>query len=635
MKEAVAILQQYWGFDTFRKPQDAIIKEIIQENDVIALLPTGYGKSLCFQIPTLMHDKGIGLVISPLVALMKDQVKNLEQKGLKALALTGYYYKDDLVRIFDNLQYGAYRFLYLSPERLHSEFIQEKLKQLPIRLIAIDEAHCISEWGHDFRPVYLKLKILKELFPNIPVIALTATATRKVLDDIEKYLELNQPKIYKKSLIRDNIQLGVIETADKLGALYRLLQDTDESVIVYTGSRKNSKQVSDFLNRKGLKTSYYHAGLSIEEKEKAFKQWSAGKTPVMIATNAFGMGIDKANVRMVIHISLPNSLENYVQESGRAGRDGKMAQSVIIEEPADLIQATSYFEASLPDIAFIKKLYAHINQYFHITYGSIPQENFEFNLSLFCEQYKLPIVKTYKGLELLEREEIIKLKYHSGSVQRLVFSCSNEQLFDYYRRNPTHEKVLKLILRTYDGVFDTISVINSYNLAKKLNKPVTFIEKSLTDCHRDGIIQYYHHKNTTELRFLKPREDEYTINVIAKDITQQKKIKTDKYRSMLRYVQTQTRCRNKQIADYFGETRQEDCGICDVCLKKKQIGKITMEEVCAAILQLLSGEKELSSTSIVHRTKIDDKQVVSCLQLLLDSHRIILTSHNKYRIYES
>ena len=635
MKEAVAILQEFWGFDTFRNPQENVIEEIIKQNDVIALLPTGSGKSICFQVPTLMYESGVCLVISPLIALMKDQVENLQKRGIKAVALTGSLYQDDIVRIFDNLQYGGIRFLYMSPERLQSEFIQEKLKQLSIRLIAIDEAHCISEWGHDFRPGYLKLASTRELFPDIPIIALTATATKQVVADIEKYLNLKAPKIYRKPLLRPNLQLSILESADKLGTLFNLLQYQKEPTIVYTGSRRNCKRTSDYLNKKGLKSTFYHAGLSKSEKEKAFADWFSEKLPIMVATNAFGMGIDKANVRMVIHISMPNSIENYVQESGRAGRDGKPSKSIIIEEPADLIDATSYFTNTLPDVSFIKELYAHLNQYFHIPYGALPKENFEFNLASFCQQYNLPIVKTYTGLQLLDREEIIKIKDYSGSFSQVLFTCSNEQLFSYYQRNKSKEVLLKLLLRTYDGIFDTIATINLYNLAKKLNKPLAMVEKMLLEAQQDGIITFINRKNNSSIQFLKPREDNYTINTIAKDIETQQQVKKEKYRQMLLYISTNTMCRNRQISKYFGEKNTEDCGICDVCLSKNKSQKTNINHLAHSIKNALRKYHSLSSSELVQITKQTDKAVLECLQLLLDSDLIILTSQNKYRLNES
>jgi len=632
MKNAVDILQTYWGFSSFRSPQGEIIQEVQQQNDVIALLPTGSGKSVCFQVPTLMNDTGVCIVVSPLVALMKDQVETLQQKGIKAVALTGNIPKDELVRIFDNLKFGGIRFLYISPERIQSEFIKEKLKELPVKLIAIDEAHCISEWGHDFRPSYLNLSILRELFPTVNCIALTATATNRVVEDILKYLDLVNPKIFKKSLTRDNLHLHIIESADKLGSLLTLIRSTDEPIIVYAGSRKNCQRTSEFLNRNGLKSVFYHAGLTKVAKDKAFKSWFIEETPVMVATNAFGMGIDKPNVRLVVHISIPNSLENYVQESGRAGRDGIMSRAVIIEEPADLSNTEAFYTKSIPNLAFIKKIYAYLNQYYHITYGDIPIKKFNFQLPAFCQQYNLPIVRTYNSLQLLEREEIITLSNRFDEFTKIKITASNEQLFAYYIRSPKKEKILKLLLRTYDGIFENAVVVNQFNIAKKLNTTISKLEKQLNDINIDGIINYSNSKKASTIQFLKPREDAYTINRISKDINQQEKVKSEKYTSMIRYIANSTLCRNRQLSAYFGQVNTVDCGICDVCESQNNTTLIDANVITDKILQLLQPDQELSSVAIVEGVSATDKLVLNLLRKLLDGKQIILTSQNKYKL---
>ena len=631
MIPAVEILQTYWGFSKFRSPQDEIIHEVQKQRDIIALLPTGSGKSVCFQVPTLMHEKGVCLVLSPLVALMKDQVENLHKKGIKAVALTGAISKDELIRIFDNLQFGGIRFLYISPERLQSAFIQEKLKQIPIKLIAIDEAHCISEWGHDFRPSYLSLSILREIFPETNTIALTATATNRVVEDISKYLELDNPKIYKKPLTRDNLRLQVMESADKLGSLFRLVQTTEEAIIVYAGSRKNCQRTSEFLNRKGLKSVFYHAGLNKEAKDQAFKSWFVGETPIMIATNAFGMGIDKSNVRLVVHISVPNSIENYVQEAGRAGRDGIMSRAVIIEEPADISSAETFYTKSIPNVDFIKELYSHLNQYFQIPYGVTPEKKFNFHLASFCQHYKLSIVRTFNSLQLLEREEIIKLSREANKFTRVRITATNEQLFSYYQRNSKKEKILKILLRSYDGIFDNAAVINLFSIAKKLSISIKSLDKELNDIHIDGVINYTNTKNASTLQFLKPREDSYTINRIAKDIKQQRKVKKAKYASIVAYIANSQECRNRQLNDYFGEKVPSDCGICDVCeAKNKAI--VDKSDIKEQILRVLKHKEECSSAVLVHEVEGVDKTVVNEIRKLLDSEQIIVTSQNKYKL---
>jgi len=634
LKTAVEILQSYWGYDKFRPPQGEIISDVLRKHDVVALLPTGSGKSLCFQIPALVKEEGICIVVSPLVALMKDQVENLQQKGIKAVALTGSIPQEELIRIFDNLQFGDTRFLYLSPERLQSAFIQEKIKQLRISLIAIDEAHCISEWGHDFRPSYLNLHILRELHPETNIIALTATATQQVLDDIVSFLQMKNKKTYKRSLVRTNLHLQVLNSPDTLGNLLALVQPINDPIIVYAGSRNNCQRTSDFLNNKGLKSVYYHAGLAKQVKDAAFNSWYNEKVQIMVATNAFGMGIDKANVRMVVHLSLPYSIENYVQEAGRAGRDGKKSHAILIQETADIDKKYEYYIRSLPTVNFIKDLYANLNQYFHISYGDLPTETFSFQLNDFCKQYNLPIINTYNGLTFLEREGIMQMTSIGKNKSELVFNTSNKQLFSYYKRNPIKELILKSILRTYDGIIDTIRIINLHSLALKLAMSESELDKHLQEIQKDGIIRYQSGNTDAGIKFVKPREDKYTISGVIHNLKQLQNIKKEKYKSMLAYVVNDDQCRNRVIRTYFNEKNKEDCGICDVCEKKKKNMPIDRKEMRMTIKALLESGP-LSSKEIVARLGEGSEEVISSLRSLLDTNAIILTSHNKYKLNES
>ena len=630
MTSASKILEKYWGFTKFRAPQEAIIDAVSSNRDVLVLLPTGSGKSVCFQVPTLMEEKGVCVVISPLIALMKDQVNSLQKKGIKAVALTGSVSQEEIIRIFDNLLFGGIRFLYISPERLQSSLIQEKIKQLPVRLFAIDEAHCISEWGHDFRPSYLNLRILRALHPKTNIIALTATATKQVLLDIAKYLELEKPKIFKESLIRTNLHLRVIDSEDKFENIRNLIQAIKEPIILYAGSRNNCSRISDFLNANKITSVFYHAGLSMEAKEIATDAWYREKVQVMVATNAFGMGIDKANVRMVLHTSIPFSLENYIQEAGRAGRDGKKSYAVIIAHVRNLQKSASFFGKAIPDVDFIKELYRHLNQYFHITYGALPPAAFTFELSRFCRHYELPILKTYNGLELLEREGVLRTKTAGRSIAEMMFTTSNEQLFAYYRRNPKKEQILKVALRVYDGIFSSFRVINIHNLALRSKMSKEHLKKHLDEMNRDGIIKYYSGQNDSSIQFLKPRQDSYTLSSILANIKQRTRIKSDKYKSMLSYIENNAFCRNRQLSSYFNEESSVDCGICDVCEAKKRKGGIDKKNIRASIVALVKNEG-LSSKQILRRLAYDSETILKELRLLLDTNVIVLNSQNKYR----
>jgi len=633
MTSAIDILERYWGFSSFRKPQNTIIDDVIAKKDVVALLPTGSGKSVCFQVPTLMQESGVCIVVSPLIALMKDQVENLNKKGIKAVALTGSLVKDELVRIFDNIQFGGIRFLYISPERLQSTFIREKIKQLKVILIAVDEAHCISEWGHDFRPSYLQINTLRNLHPNVQIIALTATATQKVLSDIKEFLVLHKPKVYQESIIRKNLYLQVINTEDSLDHLYSITVACKEPIIIYAGSRIKCQRTSEYLNSRGIGSVYYHAGLTKEVKEKAAQEWYNEQKLIMVATNAFGMGIDKSNVRKVIHLALPFSIENYIQEAGRAGRDGKKSQAILFTDTSKITSVSSYFEKAIPTVTFIKQLYQNLNQYFQITYGSIPNKAFSFHLVTFCQKYQLPLQKTHNGIEILEREGILSFSQHVKSIPELVFTAGNEQLFQYYKRNPNKEKILRMLLRSYDGIYTTFQQISLFKIASKLQLTVKQLSTELNEINKDGLINYQANINKSKLQFLKPREDNYAINSIANNIKKQEKSKRNKYKSVLDFVQNNTICRNKQLSYYFGEKLNEDCGICDVCQSKNEKSPTKPKDLDKMILEVLS-KQTLSSKEIVSKLQVNDKDIINMLRFLLDANMIILNSQNKYKIYE-
>ncbi len=634
MRTAVEILQTFWGYDQFRPPQAEIISDVLNKQDVVALLPTGSGKSLCFQIPTLVLEEGVCIVISPLIALMNDQVESLQKKGIKALALTGSISQNELIRIFDNLKYGGIRFLYLSPERLKSTFIQEKIKQLAVNLIAIDEAHCISEWGHDFRPSYLNLSILRELQPEANIIALTATATKRVGDDIISYLHLKNEKFYKISSLREKLHLRVIDSPDKLGNLLALIQGIQEPIIVYAGSRRNCQRTNDFLISKNISSVFYHAGLSKEVKDESYSKWYSEKAQVMVATNAFGMGIDKANVRMVVHLSLPYSLENYIQEVGRAGRDGYKAHAVIIEELADIEKKHAYYTKSLPTVDFIKDLYNNLNQYFHISYGTLPNETFAFQLPQFCKQYSLPIINSYNGLAFLEREEIIEMNSINKSKSQVVFTAKQEQLFSYYTRNAKKESILKNLLRSYEGIIETARIVNIDKLAKKLAISESKLIRELQEIDKDGIIKFQSGKTDVSMRFMKPREDAYTLSPLIQNLKQQQRIKKEKYRDMLRYLVTTDQCRNRIIQTYFDEDRIEDCGVCDICMAKKNQKPLDKKALQKAIIDILKNTS-LSSKEIISSIGMNEDVIIHALRYLLDTNTIVLTSQNKYKLNEA
>ena len=628
MKKPHEILKKYWGYTEFRPPQEAIINTVLKGENSLVLLPTSGGKSICYQIPALAMS-GVCIVISPLIALIQDQVNSLKEKNIKALALTSQLSEDDIIIAFDNLQFGGIKFLYLSPEKLQSKFIQEKIKQLNVSLIAIDEAHCISEWGHDFRPSYLQLNILHELQPKTPFIALTATATQKVLDDIQLNLILENVRIFKKSFERKNLSYHVLKTEDIYAKLVQLLKRAKDSVIVYTNNRKQTKEVSQFLNRKDFKTSFYHGGLSNSEKNEAYLNWMNNETPIMVATNAFGMGIDKPNVRVVIHINTPNSLENFIQEAGRAGRDGEKSHSVLLTNDGILHETTTKFEANIPTIKFIKKVYFNLNQFFAISLGEMPLASFEFSLQKFCSVYQLNLLQTYNPIKILERENIVLLDENYSKKSTLKFAISNQQLFNYLDSNNSKTELIQLILRSYGGVFEHYTIINEYVLSKKLKVSQNEVIKSLKELHDLGILTYFHANTTSKLHFLVIREDTYTINRISKNIEQQNNLKFEKLNAVINFIKNKKTCRTIQLLSYFNEKSTIPCGTCDVCLSKNT-KNTSLKIITKDIFDVLKNQ-ELTSFEIATILNHPEKAILNSLKILLEQDKITITSQNKFK----
>ncbi|NOR28820.1 MAG: RecQ family ATP-dependent DNA helicase [Lutibacter sp.] len=628
MNTPLEILKKYWGYPKFRNPQEEIIETILAKKNTVVLLPTGGGKSLCYQVPALISD-GVCIVISPLIALIQDQVNSLQSKNIKAIALTSQLNKEETITAFDNLQFGNVKFLYLSPEKLQSAFIQEKIKQLNVSIVAIDEAHCISEWGHDFRPSYLQLNILKELQAKATFIALTATATQIVLNDIQQNLELEKAVVYKESFQRTNLNYHVITTENIYGKLLQIVRKIDESVIIYTNSRKQTKEVCTFLLKNNFKSSYYHGGLSNIEKNTSFNNWMSNDTPIMVATNAFGMGIDKPDVRTVIHINTPNSLENFIQEAGRAGRDGKQSYSIILTNKSTVFETTSKFSLNVASTKFVKTVYNHLCQYFNIALGELPIQLFDFSLQEFCFTYKLKLLQTYNAIKTLERENIINLDENYTKKSTLKFLISSTKVFDYINNHPSKKDLIQLILRSYGGVFDHYTIINEFTLSKKVNASKKEIITHLNDLHSNGIINYSHKNTTSKLSFQVARDHNYTINSISKSIEQQNNLKLEKLNATISYIQNTKTCRNIQLLSYFNEIITKNCGTCDVCKSKIQ-SKNSVETVLNQILHLLT-KKSLSSQEISTHLNYSETEILNSLKILLEQNKIAITSQNKFK----
>ena len=628
MISAKEIIQEYWDFSSFREPQEEIINAVLEQKDTIALLPTGGGKSICFQVPALVKD-GVCIVISPLIALMQDQVENLIKRNIKATTIKSGASQNEIITLFDNIKFGNIKFLYISPERLQSTFIQQKIQELNVSFVAIDEAHCISEWGQDFRPSYRNIKILKELIPDVNFIALTATANNIVLKDIAENLELKNPQIFRKSFERKNLAYQVFKVEDKLLKLEQIFTKTKKPAIIYVTSRKRTEEISNFLNAKNYKSSFYHGGLSAKEKQISFNNWMTERTPIMVSTNAFGMGIDKPNVGIVIHFDLPFSIENYIQESGRAGRNGTKSFAVLFKNENDLNVYKKQVKKALPNITEVKEVHRQLYQYFRIAKGEIIDKFYSFNLLEFSKTYNFTAVKVDAILKILSNNGIIELTNTYNQKSTIIFNSTSKNVILYAISNIYTKGFIDSLLRTYSGVFKQEVKVDEFLLAKKNNITSRQVIANLEQLEKENILTYNSVKTDTEIRFLVPREDDLTINRYSREITQFVKQKEKKSEDFLAYIQNNDTCRNTQILDYFDEKSKKKCGICDVCLSKKRIKKAA---ISSEILALLKEENALTSQEINQHLKANEKDILIHLRQLLSEDQIQINHQNKYQL---
>ncbi len=625
-----SILEQYWGFNSFKGSQKEIIDAILDDRDVLALLPTGGGKSLCFQIPALAKE-GICIVISPLIALIHNQVESLKEKGIKAIALTGGIPFDEVNNLLDNCLYGNYKFLYLSPERLQQEIVRDRIQQMNVNLIAIDEAHCISQWGHDFRPAYLKCSQLREIIPSAPMIALTATATKIVANDIVENLNFINPLVIKDSFSRDNIAFSVQWKEDKRYRLKQLCVKTTKSSIVYVRTRRLAQDLANYLNQNDCSASFYHGGLSKKEKQVGLSQWLENKVKIMVATNAFGMGIDKPDVELVIHYQIPDCLENYFQEAGRAGRNGEPARAILLTNTMDEEQVKNQFLSILPDIPFIKLIYNKLNNYFQIPFGEGNDQQFQLNFNGFCETYKLNPLITYNVFRVLDQNSVFALSESFSKKTSLQFSTTKERLFSYLAKNRGLAHIVQTILRTYGGVFEFNTKINTFLVARKAGVLETMVFKTLQQLHTDDIITYQEQNNDLELTFLVPREDDSTINIFAKKVKELNANKIRNIENMLAYINTDKTCRSKQLLNYFGEKVAGNCGKCDICSAKKSKDPNLEVSIITKITDLLKVRKQ-TSRQLINAMNYDENAILNSIRTMLEEGEIRINMKNEYEL---
>ena len=629
-KTPEAILKAHWGYEGFRGSQRQIIQTILEGSDVLALMPTGGGKSVCYQIPAIVKE-GIGIVVSPLLALMEDQVADLNKRGVRALSLAGKLKPDDLSRLLDNVAFGKYDMVYLSPERLQQELVISRLKELSISLIAVDEAHCISQWGFDFRPAYLKCAILRDIHPDTPIIALTATATPRVFEDIETLLELKNPRVFKDSVERPNLVYCVCESEDKNYRMHKLLNEHRGSAIVYTNSRRSTVTLSEQLQKQGFSASCFHGGLTSELKKERLRQWQAGKQRIMVATNAFGMGIDKSDVRQVIHYNIPETLEHYFQEAGRAGRDGQKAYGHMLLGPDDLQKAKSQFLGNLPSVKDILETYLKLNRYLKIPYGERIETPFPFHLTDFCQTYDLPVTLTFNALEIMDRLGILSLNQEFWKKTRIRITSRKSKLWEYSSLHPEMKDILQVLVRTYGGLFDFETLINTRLISKKLLIPEKEVQDRLLQLQKDGILEHHQNQGDILLRFLVPREDEKTIYPFSAQIKTRRKIKEQKVQQMAAYLKNDQDCRSIQLLTYFGQKSEDPCGHCDVCLHKQSMNALETDTLTEKILQSLQ-EGPKTSRELMENWPYPEIQTLQCLQILLHQGQLVLGTENQYML---
>jgi ATP-dependent DNA helicase RecQ len=616
-----SILQKYWGWEHFRPGQEEAIKSVISGKDTLVVLPTGGGKSLCYQLAGLYHQK-LTLVISPLIALMLDQVNSLQDRGINAMSISGALKEEELVEALDRCQYGKLDFLYISPERLQHPLLKERLQKLTIGMVVVDEAHCISQWGHDFRPSYRTIHETIRLIGSPVVMALTATATPLVKEDISESLQLQNPKTIQTSFDRHNLSYAVVHTTNKLGSLTELIQKCNGNCIVYMRTRKHCESLAEQLRIQNIAVNYFHGGS--ENKEKLLSEWSSGKTPVMVATTAFGMGIDQANVRYVIHAALPESIESYYQEAGRAGRDSLPARAVILTGKRDIENLYNQFVGSVPSYEEIKSVYKKLCSFLQVAYGEKPEEQLDFSFENFTNVYSLSPTKSFNSLRLMDQFGLIQLqKNHTKKYDIKVLIDGHSLANQSIAGSPTRI-ILELLMRQYGGIDNQYHRIHTAWLQKRTGINKEDLEKHFLIMEQQGFIELKSIRSDISIWFLEPRQDEYSLSRIKKILEHKIKTKKKQLKSVEDYVHSQD-CKRNFILNYFGEKTHKDCGQCSSCEKPMDEHRISQD-----ILGLLQNKTETASV-LAEQSKINSKMLNKVLMRLLDEEKIIF-HNNKYSI---
>lgn len=619
------ILKQYWGYDRFRGIQEDIIDSISKNKDTLGLMPTGGGKSITFQVPALAKE-GMCLVITPLIALMKDQVQNLKKRGIKALAIYSGMSRQDIIITLENCIFGNYKFLYISPERLDTEIFRTKLRKMHISMITVDESHCISQWGYDFRPAYLKIAEIRELLPDVPVLALTATATPEVVKDIQARLHFRHKNVFRMSFERNNLAYIVRKTENKTAELLHILRSMPGSAIVYVRNRRRTKEITELLNNEHITADFYHAGLDDATKDIRQHRWRSGESRVMVATNAFGMGIDKPDVRIVIHMDLPDSIEAYFQEAGRAGRDGQKAYAVILYAKSDKTTLHKRIPDTFPEKEYIRDVYEHLQYYYQMAMGDGLDCVREFNIEDFCRKFKYFPVPVDSALRILTQAGYLEYTAEQDSTSRILFTIRRDELYRLREMGEDMDRLIQAVLRSYTGVFTDYTYINEDSLAIRTGLTRRQIYEMLVHLAKLRIVSYIPHKKTPYIIYTRERVEAQRIHISPEVYEHRKARYETRINAMLDYVTNDTVCRSRMLLDYFGERNEHNCGQCDTCISLRSKSKVSeqpdRETLCAKVCGILSRES-LTPAGLLKQLPMDKELLTEILHRLSDEGKII------------
>ena len=621
----VRLLKQYWGYDTFRGIQEDIINSITEGRDTLGLMPTGGGKSITFQVPALAKE-GLCLVITPLIALMKDQVQNLKKRGIKALAIYSGMSRQEIIVTLENCIFGNFKFLYISPERLDTEIFRTKLRKMHISMITVDESHCISQWGYDFRPAYLKIAEIRELLPDVPVLALTATATPEVVKDIQARLHFRHKNVFRMSFERNNLAYIVRKTENKTAELLHILRSMPGSAIVYVRNRRRTKEITELLNNEHITADFYHAGLDDATKDIRQHRWQSGESRVMVATNAFGMGIDKPDVRIVIHMDLPDSIEAYFQEAGRAGRDGQKAYAVILYAKSDKTTLHKRIPDTFPEKEYIRDVYEHLQYYYQMAMGDGLDCVREFNIEDFCRKFKYFPVPVDSALRILTQAGYLEYTAEQDSTSRILFTIRRDELYRLREMGEDMDRLIQAVLRSYTGVFTDYTYINEDSLAIRTGLTRRQIYEMLVHLAKLRIVSYIPHKKTPDIIYTRERVEAQRIHISPEVYEHRKARYETRINAMLDYVTNDTVCRSRMLLDYFGERNEHNCGQCDTCISLRSKSKVSeqpdREALCTKVCGILSRES-LTPAGLLKQLPMDKELLTEILHRLSDEGKII------------